>query len=132
MLTGGLGADVFAWKLGDQGGAGAPALDTVVDFDTASGGDRLDLRDLLQGEIANPVMQNLENFLHFEKSGTNTLIHISSTGGFSGDAHTIGGSFSNGQENQTITLQGVDLTAGFSTDQQIIQDLLNKGKLITD
>ena len=25
-----------------------------------------------------------------------------------------------------------DLTAGFSTDQQIIQDLLNKGKLITD
>ena len=132
LLTGGLGADVFAWKLGDQGGAGAPALDTVVDFDTASGGDRLDLRDLLQGEIANPVMQNLENFLHFEKSGTNTLIHISSTGGFSGDAHTIGGSFSNGQENQTITLQGVDLTAGFSTDQQIIQDLLNKGKLITD
>ena len=34
---------------------------------------------------------------------------------------------------QTIVLQGVDLTAGFDTDQQaIIQDLLNKGKLITD
>ena len=125
LLTGGLGADVFAWKLGNQGLAGSPASDTVTDFDTASGSDKLDLRDLLQGEIANPALQNLTNYLHFEKAGANTIVHVSSSGGFASG-------FTSGNEDQTITLQNVDLTAGFSSDQQIIQDLLNKGKLITD
>ena len=77
-------------------------------------------------------MQNLSNYLHFEKSGSDTIVHISSNGGFASDTHTIGGAFSTGSEDQKITLQNVDLTVGFSTDQQIIQDLLNKGKLITD
>ena len=34
---------------------------------------------------------------------------------------------------QNIVLQNVDLTAGMvNSDQQIIQDLLTKGKLLTD
>jgi hypothetical protein len=52
-------------------------------------------------------------------------VHISTTGGFSGG-------YVPNQEDHAITLQGVDLIGGFSTDQQVIQDLLNKGKLITD
>ena len=52
--------------------------------------------------------------------------HISSAGGFASF-------YSAGQEDQTIILQGVDLTAGGTlNDQQIIQDLLTKGKLVTD
>jgi hypothetical protein len=91
-----------------------------------SGGDVLDLRDLLSNESHTAGSTgNLANFLHFEHSGSNTVVHVSSTGGFSGG-------FVPNQEDHTILLQNVDLVGGFSTDQQVIQDLLNKGKLITD
>jgi len=136
-LSGGLGdltTDVFRWELADRGFKGSPAVDTVTDFDvgTASttpggaGGDVLDLRDLLVGESHPSGAGNLANFLHFELTGGgDTKVHISSTGGF-------GGGFSASLEDQVIVLQGVDLLGSFSTDQQIIQDLLNKNKLITD
>jgi len=125
-LTGGAGADVFKWLLADAGPAGTPTSDVITDFDTTAGSDKLDLRDLLQGEVGQGVGVNLENYLHFEKVGANTVIHVSSNGGF-------GNGYNPASEVQTITLQNVDLTAGgLTTDQQIIQDMLNKGKLITD
>jgi hypothetical protein len=123
-----LSADTFRWELADMGAKGAPAVDTVTDFNPAavgSGGDILDLRDLLTSENHAVGTGNLTNYLHFEHVGADTKVHISSSGGFSG------GYVAN-QENQTIVLQGVDLTSGFSTDQQIIQDMLTKGKLLTD
>jgi Ca2+-binding RTX toxin-like protein len=127
LLIGGLGVDVFRWELSDRGVAGSPAVDTVQDFDSSVGGDQLDLRDLLQGETDDAV--NLTNFLHFAQSGSDVVIQVSSSGGFAGG-------FNAGAVDQTITLQGqwADLTASgaFSSDQQIIQDLLTKGKLITD
>ncbi|HEY8119531.1 MAG TPA: type I secretion C-terminal target domain-containing protein, partial [Methylophilaceae bacterium] len=129
-LTGGAGADVFKWTLADAGTVGSPAADTVTDFNTAaraSGGDVLDLRDLLQGESSGTLLgqDNLSNFLHFEKSGSNTIVHVSTTGGFASG-------FNSAQDVQTITLAGVDLVTGFANDQAIVQDLLNKQKLITD
>jgi len=125
-LTGGLGADVFVWKLGDQGSTGIPAVDRVTDFNSLANGDKLDLRDLLQGENHTMGTGNLANFLHFEKSGDDTIVHVSSSGGFSSG-------YNAGNENQTIILQGADLSAGgLTTDQLVIQDLLNKGKLQTD
>ncbi|MDP3420721.1 MAG: Calx-beta domain-containing protein [Thiobacillus sp.] len=127
-LTGGLGADVFKWELSDRGTAGSPAIDTVTDFDSAVNSDKLDLRDLLLGEShAGTDPGNLTDYLHFEVSGSNTVIQISSTGGFSGG-------YSAGATDQRIVLNNTDLTGGgtLSADQQIIQDLLSKGKLITD
>ena len=97
----------------------------MTDFDSVAFSDKLDLRDLLQGEIANPALQNLEGYLHFEKSGANTVVHVSSTGGFSTG-------YSSSAEDQTIVLQNVDLVGSLTTDQAIIQNLLNQGKLITD
>ena len=132
VLSGGLGADMFVWDLADKGTAGTPAVDTITDFDLAASSDKLDLRDMLVGEYNGGLNANLENFLHFEKSGSNTILHISSNGGFSSDTHNVGGSHSSGSEDQTIVLQGVDLVGSFTTDQQVIQDLLNKGKLQTD
>ncbi len=127
LLIGDLGADVFRWELADRGVAGSPASDTVQDFDNSTNGDRLDLRDLLQGETDDAV--SLTSFLHFSQSGSDLVIQVSSGGGFSGG-------FNAGAVDQTITLQGqwADLTGGgaFSSDQQIIQDLLTRGKLITD
>ncbi|HHV48937.1 MAG TPA: type I secretion C-terminal target domain-containing protein, partial [Rhodocyclaceae bacterium] len=122
LLTGGLGSDTFVWAFGDQGTAAAPARDTISDFNIApkaAGGDVLDLRDLLVGEQHANGTGNLTDYLHFSKSGSNTVIDIKPTG--------------NGDVLQQITLSGVDLTANSTlNDQAIIQDLLTKGKLITD
>ena len=135
-LTGGAGADTFKWSLADRGTAGAPATDTITDgnaFNTTSG-ERLDLRDLLVGEShTGNLAGNLANYLLFEKSGSDTVIHISSTGQFSADAGFGAISAGNlGKEDQRITLTGVDLTSGATTDQQVIQNLLTNGKLIVD
>jgi len=128
-MTGGAGADVFVWSLADRGAPGTPAVDTVQTFDNATagtGGDVLDLRDLLQGEAHDAIsVGNLQNYLHFETAGGNTTIQISSGGGF------VNG-YNVGAVDQTIVLQGVNLLSGFSTDLQVIQDLLNRGKLVTD
>ena len=129
-MTGGTGVDTFKWVLGDQGTTSKPAVDTIINFNTASkasGGDVLDLRDLLQGEHATGSSANLTNYLHFTTttSGgvTSTVVHVSETG-------TVGSS-----ETQQIVLQGVDLThsgGATLTDTQIIQNLLTNNKLITD
>jgi hypothetical protein len=61
--------------------------------------------------------------------GADAVVQVSSNGGFAAG-------FNAGAIDQSITLQGqwANLTAGgvFSSDQQIIQDLLTKGKLVTD
>ncbi len=124
-LTGGLGADTFKWSLADVGAPGAPALDVITDFDTVAGSDKLDLRDLLQGEISQGVGFNLNNYLHFEKVGNDTVLQISSNGGF------VGG-YNASNVVQTITMQNVDLVTGFANDTAIIQNMLNNQKLITD
>ncbi|WP_288842884.1 tandem-95 repeat protein [uncultured Deefgea sp.] len=126
ILRGDAGSDTFKWTLGDQGTVGAPARDVVMDFNNAKSGnavgdvDKLDLRDLLQGENSGSLTQ----YLHFEKSGTDTIVHVSSKGEFSNGNWTT-------KEDQVITLQGVDLTTS-GNDQAIINELLSKGKLITD
>ena len=128
-LTGGLGVDVFKWELADAGTIGAPAKDKITDFNSASasaGGDVLDLRDLLVGENHTGTdAGNLANFLHFEKVGSDTVIHVSNSGAFAGG-------FNAAKDVEVITLQNVDLIGSFSSDQQIVADLLNKQKLITD
>ncbi|ACT47693.1 retention module-containing protein [Methylotenera mobilis] len=124
-LTGGLGADVFKWSLADAGATGTPATDVITDFDTTANSDKLDLRDLLQGEIGSGVGANLENYLHFEKVGTDTVVHISSNGSFNNG-------YNPAAEVQTITLQNVDLVGSYANDQQVIQNLINNQKLITD
>ena len=144
-MSGGSGnvIDVFAWTLGDQGAAGAPAVDTINNFSTTAagnnhtGGDVLDLRDLLQGEHVGPnnAAGNLADYLHFEVAGGTTTIHISHTGGFAADSHSVNAAFTSSAETQKIVLNNVDLQSvysGATTDQQIITQLLNNNKLITD
>jgi Ca2+-binding RTX toxin-like protein len=130
-LTGGLGSDVFHWTLADAGAAGTPAVDTITDFDTAANTDKLDLRDLLTGEAFNSA--SLDNYLHFEVTGGNTIVHISSSGGFGGNGVVNAVVSGSATETQQIVLVAVDLSVGgLTTDQQIIQSLINNQKLITD
>jgi hypothetical protein len=133
-LTGGAGSDTFVWNLVDRGVPLTPAADTITSADfsavlPSAGGDILDLRDLLVGENHGTGTGNLLDYLHFEVSGANTIVHVSSTG-----AYGVGG-FAATKDDQTITLTGVNLPAALgvgATDAAIIQDLLTKGKLITD
>src|SRR5690606_31709927 len=108
-LVGTLGADTFKWNLNDQGTAGAPVQDQVVNFNSSQG-DTLDLADLLQGESA----ANLTDYLHFSSDGTHTTIHISSQGSFTG------GVYDASVTDQTIVLQNVNLSG---TDADIINQL---------
>ncbi|MFT5083769.1 MAG: hypothetical protein ACI9Y1_001819, partial [Lentisphaeria bacterium] len=118
--------DVFAWELADKGAAGSPAVDVITDFDNSainSNGDALDLRDLLVDESD----ALLTEFLFVEIQGGDTLVHISSDGGFTS------GVYDSAFEDQTIQISGVDLVSSFGGDQNaIIQDLITRGKLITD
>ncbi|WP_260865167.1 VCBS domain-containing protein [Shewanella sp. KCT] len=113
-LTGGTGkadgeADTFVWQQGDTG------TDHITDFDINQ--DKLDLSDLLQGENGG----NLEDYLHFTVDNGSTTIEI--------DANN------DGHVDQTIVLDGVDLSHLGTTDGQIINGLLGSegnGALIVD
>jgi VCBS repeat-containing protein len=146
VMTGMAGHDVFRWSLNDQGNTANPTRDVVSNFGTdapnaSRSGDVLDLRDLLIGELhaANAGslpgavvadVGNLDQYLHFSSTGTgasaNTVISVSASGGYTG------GVYNAAAVDQIITLAGVNLTAGFTTDHQVLDDLLKRGKLITD
>ncbi len=131
-LTGGGGADTFVWAANDNGTNAAQAVDTISDFSTAtyaSGGDRIDLSTLLVGAST----ATLDKFVHFRWDGTNTTAFISTTGAFTA-GHAVGGTFTDVTNNsvQQIVFSGVNLTSGFTTDLQVLNDLISKGKLVID
>ena len=135
---GNVGKDIFEWGLADKGTLGAPAIDTITDFNYANNaygssvvngqtfqdatnlhGDSIDLRDLLVGEqstevVTNstPQIGNLLKFIDFQVVGADTIMHISSnalvTGGFNG-TNATGTNFVAGQEDQRIIFAGVNL-----------------------
>ncbi|WP_370277737.1 retention module-containing protein [Pontibacterium sp.] len=129
-LIGGLGSDTFVWMLNDGGAAGTPANDVITDFDSslpASGGDVLDLSELLVGEDGG----DLTHFLHFELNGDgDTELHISTDGDFAGG-------YNAGDVEQVIVMENVDLVSAYTVNNvvdqsSLIQDLVTNGTLITD
>ncbi len=128
-LSGGSGNDAFIWEEEDEGSPGSPATDTITDFNkqpVSGGGDILKLGGLLQGELARGnTVGNLTDYMHFAVVGGNTVLYISTTGGFSGG-------FSSGAVDQQITFTGVDLVGDFTTDEEVIAQLLANGNLIVD
>ena len=74
ILTGGAGADTFAWKAGDNNSGG---FDVIKDFNKDEG-DRIDLRDLLQGEDTD----TLSKYLQVTNDGHDTILQVSTTGQF--------------------------------------------------
>jgi Ca2+-binding RTX toxin-like protein len=121
-LIGGLGADTFKWNLADNGTTSSPATDIIKDFDNVPNSDKLDLRDLLVGEShLGTSAGNLASYLNFTyNAGTNTT------------TVSVKSSSSLAVSDQVIQLEGVNLVGAFTTQNDIIQDLFNRGKLITD
>ncbi|MCY7298951.1 MAG: type I secretion C-terminal target domain-containing protein [Ilumatobacteraceae bacterium] len=106
----------------------------MTDFDATTNSDSLNLRDLLQGELhTGNNAGNLTQYLHFERSGTNTIIHISSSGTFTANQNVGAPSaLVTSNQDQRIVLTGIDVIGAFTTDQLVIQDLLTRGKLFAD
>lgn len=107
QLFGGSGADLFVWRRGDAGQPGAADLDRIHDFNAAEG-DRLDLRDLLQGEHAG----NIDNYLRLLADGSDTVLLVSSGGHLNDVADP------QARADLQIRLEGVDV-AGRTLDSLI-------------
>ncbi|WP_236662293.1 retention module-containing protein [Aeromonas jandaei] len=116
ILTGGQGSDTFKWNAGDAGGT-----DVIKDFTTGTGGDVLDISELLSGEHADKA--SLDAYLTFASgpgTGKSTLtIDLDGSG--------------SGSTTHVIQFDNIDLTLGGTrNDQTIIEDLLNQGNLKVD
>ena len=111
QLTGGAGGDTFVWQAGHTGST------LITDFDGIGEGDALDFASFFQGETTS----TLDSYLNFT-FGADTVIHASSTGDLSGN------------EDQTVTLQGVDLSTLYSSTDvnTVIQSMLDDGSLRID
>jgi len=129
MRSGREGDNTFVWLAGDEGtvGVGA-AVDTILDFyiDRSLrhaddfGHDTIDLRDLLIGEENG----DLTDYLYFSRTGSiQTTINVSTTGNLQ-----PGGS----GYDQQIKVSGQDITGGFTTQQDIIDYLINNKTLSVD
>jgi len=116
-LVGGGGIDIFALEAGDEGSVSHPAIDSIADFNVGSGGDVLDLSDMLQNEQANPLDDYL-NFNYDSATGDTTIsIDIDGNSGIT----------------QQVVLENIDLTVGGTlSDQQILDSLLHNGNLVVD
>ena len=109
-LTGGAGNDTFLWQSGDAGSVGAAATDTITDFSAQpvrGGGDRLDLRGLLEGGRARGTTAgNLTSYLFFALVGGTTVLYVNSEGAF---ADGITEASAQAQADQVIRIEGSDL-----------------------
>ncbi|TXI44779.1 calcium-binding protein [Methylophilus sp.] len=127
-LTGGLGADVFKWTTSDLVAPGDVSgnTDTITDFSIAQK-DKLDLRDLLMGE---ELTDSILNYIDIEIQGSSTLIHISSTGDFTGGAYDAA------KEDAQIILSNINLFTATKTaaghDAQLIGYLTQNNYLLID
>ena len=110
----------------DSSAAGTLKLDAGSNFSGSVSGfdadDRLDLRDLLEGEHGGGVEANLADYLSFTSGngGTDTVIQVSSQGGGAAGV------------DQTIVLQGVDMATLGADDSAIINNLLASNRLLVD
>ena len=102
-LTGGAGSDTFIWSALDDG-----VSDTITDFQVGSGGDILDLSDILQTSD----LATIDSMLSFALDGSDTVISVTKDGA-----------------SQDIRLENVDLVTGAVDSEAIIQGLLTDGNL---
>ena len=121
IMTGGPGADTFYWRSTDY--MGGTYTDTIKDF--GDGQDKLNLRDLLQGEHAG-TSGSLEQYLHFSTTvnpggRTDTVIDVTVNGGNAGGTNP---------SDMTIVLEGVTLVG--ADDAAKIAALLASNRLLVD
>ena len=111
-LTGGAGNDLFIWNSVDRG---SNSNDVVMGFGS---GDSLDLSQLLVGVDDPTDATELDSYLSFAFTPTDTVISVSSSGNVM-DAGAV---------DQTITLENTVLSGDNAAD--IIQGMLDNNQLV--
>jgi Ca2+-binding RTX toxin-like protein len=81
ILTGGSGSDTFI-----RHALSAEGRDTIKDFHTGAGGDKLDVHDVLSGFVNGA--SNPNDFVHLTQSGGNTTVQIDANGAAGGHSYT--------------------------------------------
>lgn len=118
------GVDVFSWTLNEA--ATKTSADVVVSQGHGATGETLNLRDLLVDDWnSSSTLDDLSDYLHFERDGGDTVIHISSSGGFKDGYDSL-------QADQTIILKDVAMMHAHATDNEMIRSLMEQGRLITE
>ena len=121
LMSGGAGSDIFRWQAGESG------TDTITDFVKGfnSGGDQLDLSELLVGESGAPGnLGNLLSYIDISTAGFDTVLKVSSTAVADPAAAA----------DQTIVLQNVNLYAsyGAGNEADLMMSMLGDGTLKVD
>jgi Ca2+-binding RTX toxin-like protein len=121
LMSGGAGSDIFRWQAGENG------TDTITDFVAGfnSGGDQLDLSELLVGESGEAGdLGNLLSYIDISTAGFDTVLKVSSTAVADPAAAA----------EQTIVLQNVDLYAsyGVGNEADLMLSMLGDGTLKVD
>jgi Ca2+-binding RTX toxin-like protein len=121
LMSGGAGSDIFRWEAGENG------TDTITDFVAGynSGGDQLDLSELLVGESGEAGdLGNLLSYIDISTAGFDTVLKVSSTAVADPAAAA----------EQTIVLQNVDLYAsyGVGNEADLMLSMLGDGTLKVD
>jgi Ca2+-binding RTX toxin-like protein len=120
-------SDTFAWSLGDAGSTITPASDVVRDMRLGTGGDVLDLRDLLEGEVAGTdqaAAQSLAQYLSFTEVDGNAVMQVDPNAGTFAATQNI--TFENMSMNQLTASLGL---ANGAPDADIIREMLEQGNL---
>jgi len=105
-------ADIYIWNADNNDTSSALNTDNISQFTAGSGGDILQLNDLL---IESQTEDELDQFLHFSFNGQDTTIEINTDGQAS--------------ENHFLVLNNVDLTSFGNSDNEIIHQLIQQGNL---
>ena len=121
LLSGGDGVDTFVWNSGQTG------ADKITDFKMGAGGDVLDLRDLLQGEVSGTnaaAATSLDQYLNFAEVGGKAVLQIDPASPFFTSTQTI--TF----DNMSLATFKASLgVAPGASDLEIIQKMLTDGNL---
>jgi len=105
-------ADIYIWNADKNETSSALNTDNISQFTAGSGGDILQLNDLL---LESQTEDELDQFLHFSFNGQDTTIEINTDGQAS--------------ENHFLVLNNVDLTSFGNSDNEIINQLIQQGNL---
>jgi len=105
-------SDLYIWNASNDESGATPNTDSITQFTLGSGGDTLQLNDLL---LESQTEDQLDQFLHFSYDGQDTTIEINTNQDTS--------------DHQFLVLNNMDLTTIGNTDGEIIHQLLQQGNL---
>ena len=105
-LSGTAHENILVWRAGDQGSAGSPASDRILNFD--KDGDALDLREMLEN-LGGERGKTASDLVSFRVEGADTIISIADA-----DGHVV----------QEIILANVALTAGDGSYEALLGQAL--------